>query len=91
MIKSIAVQRVMMKMDPGVVSLINREMFKPNLSRFEGHLWNAIETADKDNLVLLRKSYPLHVAAWDNYKYTPGWWDSVRNKIYVADGLKIVE
>jgi hypothetical protein len=91
MIKSLAVQRVMMKMDAGVVSLINREMFKPNLSRFEGHLWMAIETADKDNLQLLRKAYPLHVAAWDHYKYTPGWWDGVRNKILVATDLKIVD
>ena len=91
MIKSIPVQRVMMKMDCGTVSLINREMFKTNLSRFEAHLWNAIETADKDNLQLLRKAYPFHVAAWDHYKYTPGWWDNTRHKIITASEMNVVD
>ncbi len=85
-----ATHKVLQTLDSGAQSLVLKEVFG-QCSRFDAALWQAIELADKDNLVLLRKAYPFHVAAWDHYKYTQGWWDNLRHKIITASQMEVVD
>ena len=48
---------------------------------FEGSLWDAIKQADSGNLALLRKAFPEHVQAYQNFANQSGYWAALRDRI----------
>lgn len=52
---------------------------------FEHSLWEAIFKADLGNLALLRKAFPEHVHARDNFANQRGWWDALVCRIKAGE------
>ena len=44
---------------------------------FEKSLWSAIMAADSTNLAALANAFPEHVAAYQNFAHTSGYWDAL--------------
>ena len=48
---------------------------------FEGALWDVIKQADSTNLAALANAFPEHVAAYQNFAHTSGYWAALRDRI----------
>lgn len=48
---------------------------------FERALWGTIGAADPENLAVLANAFPEHVAAYQKYARTPGWWVALKARI----------
>lgn len=48
---------------------------------FEAALWDAIRQADSSNLGRLRKAFPEHVQAYQNYSHQRGWWAELKERM----------
>ena len=57
---------------------------------FKSALVNAIKTADKGNLELLRRGFPDEVGGYEKFKGIPGWWDAVVELTY-GDTIDVLE
>ena len=60
------------------------------LGDFKSALVNAIKTADKGNLELLRRGFPDEVGGYEKFKGIPGWWDAVVELAY-GDTIDVLE
>ena len=68
--------------DAGVQSLIQWQ-YSTGLGDFEHALWEAICKADAGNQLRLFKGFPLHVAAYQNYVGTTGWWQGIKKGLEI--------